>query len=106
VVAAAASCEVTIRSAQRDVKRATAGPVPYRLDYVLETAPGFVTSRRRVGSRGEGVRRTLALRRDASTAFHLRPAVLPSTELVAFNPNTSVRASAARSALQKIHSNE
>jgi uncharacterized protein len=42
-----------------------AGPVPFRLDYVLDTAPGFVTSRLRVSSRGEGWRRTLDLRRDA-----------------------------------------
>ena len=41
-------------------------PVPYRLDYVLETAVGFVTSRLRVGSRGAGWRRTLDLRRDAA----------------------------------------
>src|SRR5256885_9243091 len=38
-------------------------PVPYRLDYQLEIAPGFVTSRLRVTSRGEGWRRSLDLRR-------------------------------------------
>src|SRR5262249_7316930 len=38
-------------------------PIPYRLDYTLETANGFVTSRLRVSSRGEGWRRTLELRR-------------------------------------------
>ena len=38
-------------------------PVPYRLDYSLETAPGFVTTRLRVRSRGEGWSRTLDLRR-------------------------------------------
>jgi len=43
-----------------------ARPIPYRLDYVLETAPGFLTSRLWVTSRGEGWRRTLDLRRDAS----------------------------------------
>ena len=43
-----------------------AGPIPYRLDYILETAPGFVTSRLRVSSRGEGWRRTLDLRRSAA----------------------------------------
>jgi uncharacterized protein len=40
-----------------------AAPVPYRLDYMLETAPGFVTSRLRVISRGEGWRRALDLQR-------------------------------------------
>jgi hypothetical protein len=43
-----------------------AGPSPYRLDYVLETAPGFVTSRLRVSSRGEGWHRKLDLRRSAA----------------------------------------
>jgi hypothetical protein len=38
-------------------------PVPYRLDYELETGPGFVTARLRVSSRGEGWRRELDLRR-------------------------------------------
>lgn len=38
-------------------------PIPYRLDYALETGPGFVTSRLRVASRGDGWRRTLDLRR-------------------------------------------
>jgi hypothetical protein len=40
-------------------------PIPYRLDYMLETATGFVTARLRVTSRGEGWRRTLELRRSA-----------------------------------------
>jgi hypothetical protein len=39
-------------------------PIPYRLDYALETTPGLVTSQLRVSSRGEGWRRTLELRRD------------------------------------------
>jgi uncharacterized protein len=38
-------------------------PVPYRLDYELETGPGFVTTRLRVRSRGEGWQRGLDLRR-------------------------------------------
>lgn len=41
-------------------------PLPYRLDYELETEPGFVTARLRVTSRGEGWRRELDLRREAS----------------------------------------
>jgi uncharacterized protein len=39
-------------------------PLPYRLDYELETEVGFVTKRLRVTSRGEGWRRELDLRRD------------------------------------------
>jgi uncharacterized protein len=39
-------------------------PLPYRLDYELETGAGFVTARLRVTSRGEGWRRDLDLRRD------------------------------------------
>jgi uncharacterized protein len=38
-------------------------PLPYRLDYELETAPGFVTTRLRVRSRGEGWQRALDLHR-------------------------------------------
>jgi uncharacterized protein len=43
-------------------------PSGYRLDYSLETGPGFVTTRLQVTARGEGWRRTLDLRRDASSA--------------------------------------
>ena len=43
-----------------------AGPIPYRLDYTLETRPGYLTSRLWVTSRGEGWRRTLDLRRGGS----------------------------------------
>ena len=41
-------------------------PLPYRLDYELETGTGFVTTRMRVTGRGEGWRRELDLRRDAN----------------------------------------
>lgn len=44
-------------------------PVPYRLDYELETRPAFVTSRLRATSRGEGWRRELDLRRDADGSW-------------------------------------
>lgn len=46
-----------------------AEPLPYRLDYTLETAAGFVTSRLRACSRGEGWRRVLDLRRDSEGAW-------------------------------------
>jgi hypothetical protein len=39
-------------------------PVPYRLDYELETTTAFVTANLRVTSRGEGWRRELDLSRD------------------------------------------
>jgi hypothetical protein len=40
-------------------------PVPYRLDYALETTASFVTARLYLTARGEGWRRTLDLRRSA-----------------------------------------
>jgi uncharacterized protein len=43
-----------------------AAPVPYRLDYSLETAGGYVTRRLRVRSRGEEWSRNLDLRRDGA----------------------------------------
>jgi uncharacterized protein len=39
-------------------------PVPYRLDYELETTAGFITTRLRVAATGQGWRRELDLRRD------------------------------------------
>ncbi len=41
-------------------------PVPYRLDYALETGSGFVTTRLALTTRGEGWRRSLELRREGS----------------------------------------
>ena len=38
-------------------------PLPYRLDYELETAPGFATARLRAEARGDGWTRRLDLRR-------------------------------------------
>ena len=49
-------------------------PVPYRLDYELETVTGFVTSRLRVISRGEGWRRDLDLRRNADAGWSIAAA--------------------------------
>jgi hypothetical protein len=61
---------VDITLAERHVKAegvsVGGGPMPYRLDYILETTPDFVTSPLRVASRGDGWRRVLDLRRDAS----------------------------------------
>jgi hypothetical protein len=44
-------------------------PLPYRLDYQLETGAQFVTSRLHVTSRGEGWRRELDLSRDGRGAW-------------------------------------
>ena len=44
-------------------------PSAYRLDYILETGPEFVTTRLQVTARGQGWRRTLDLRRDAMGAW-------------------------------------
>jgi hypothetical protein len=41
-------------------------PVPYRLDYTLETERDFVTERLQVTTRAQGWRRTLDLRREPS----------------------------------------
>src|SRR5687768_6320571 len=41
-----------------------ADPLPYRLDYALDAADGFVTARLRVEARGDGWSRRLDLRRD------------------------------------------
>jgi uncharacterized protein len=46
-------------------------PVPYRLDYELETMTGFVTSRLHVVSRGQGWRRDLELHRDADGVWSI-----------------------------------
>jgi hypothetical protein len=44
-------------------------PVVYRLDYTLATRAGYVTSRLRVSTRGQGWRRTLELRRGSSGSW-------------------------------------
>jgi hypothetical protein len=44
-------------------------PVPYRLDYEVETTTGFVTVRLRAISRGEGWRRELDLRRESDGSW-------------------------------------
>jgi hypothetical protein len=46
-----------------------AHPRPYRLDYRLETAPGFATARLRVVARGAGWRRELVLARAPAGAW-------------------------------------
>ena len=48
------------------------GPVSYRLDYTLETAADFVTSRLHVVSRGERWRRSIELLRDGQGIWTLR----------------------------------
>jgi hypothetical protein len=44
-------------------------PQPYRLDYLLETSDGFVTRRLRVAARGDGLGRSLDLRRERNGAW-------------------------------------
>lgn len=63
--------EVTLGQRQLSAVGVAIGthPVPYRLDYTLETRRGFVTSRLRVVTRGQGWRRRLDLRRAASGAW-------------------------------------
>jgi hypothetical protein len=62
-------------------------PIPYRLDYELDTGPGFVTMRLRVRSHGDGWRRHLDLRRaddgtwSADASVTGEPDELPDTDL-------------------------
>ena len=62
-------------------------PIAYRLDYELDTGPGFVTRRLRVQSHGNGWRRHLDLRRGDDGAWTAdasvtgEPAELPATGL-------------------------
>jgi hypothetical protein len=62
-------------------------PIAYRLDYELDTGPGFVTRRLRVQSHGNGWRRHLDLRRGddgswtADASVTGEPAELPATGL-------------------------
>jgi uncharacterized protein len=60
--------EVRLHKYRLDVVGIAIGvePVPYRLDYTLQTRRGFVTSWLRVTARGQGWRRRLGLRRRAS----------------------------------------
>jgi hypothetical protein len=48
-----------------------AGPIPYRLDYALQTAPDFITAVLRVSSRGEGWRRGLNLEREPNGTWEI-----------------------------------
>ena len=47
-------------------------PMPYRLDYRLETRRGFVTSRLLVETKGQGWHRRLDLRRSAAGAWSIQ----------------------------------
>jgi hypothetical protein len=79
-----------VLSADRLSARGTAigrMPVPYRLDYELDTGPGFVTQRLRVQSHGDGWRRHLDLRRaddgtwSADATLTGEPDELPAADL-------------------------
>jgi hypothetical protein len=59
------------RLSARGVAISTA-PLPYRLDYELETGPRFVTKELRAQSRGEGWRRELVLHRDEHGVWSVR----------------------------------
>ena len=63
--------EVTLEPDRLSARGVAIGgdPVAYRLDYVLETGPGFVTTRLDVSSRGAGWSRRLVLRRDGAGAW-------------------------------------
>jgi hypothetical protein len=63
--------EVTVEPDRLSARGVAIGgdPVAYRLDYVLETGPGFVTTLLDVSSRGAGWSRRLVLRRDGAGAW-------------------------------------
>ena len=68
-----AGCEFAEITLERDRLTArgvaiAASPLAYRLDYVLETGPGFLTTLLDVSSRGEGWSRRLVLRRTGGGA--------------------------------------
>lgn len=60
--------EVTLLADRLQASGAQVGfaPLPYRLDFTLDTGAGWVTERLAVTSRGEGWSRTLDLRRSAA----------------------------------------
>jgi len=62
-------------------------PTPYRLDYTLETAAGFVTSRLHVVSSGEGWRRSQC----RTWAFGQTVNATPSSALLAINGSSVTR---------------
>jgi hypothetical protein len=81
--------DIVLRSDRLSARGTAIGmtPIPYRLDYELDTGPGFVTRRLGVRSHGNGWRRQLELRRtgdgtwtaDATQAGE--PLELPATDL-------------------------
>jgi len=70
------------------VDRLTAGgvaigwePIPYRLDFTLETGPGWVTTRLNVTAKGDGWSRTLDLRRSDSGVWTADASAVADVEL-------------------------
>src|SRR5438874_13692081 len=63
--------EITLATGRLDATGVAIGtdPVPYRLDYRLETTAGFVTTRLDVRTQGEGWQRSLDLRRTHAGAW-------------------------------------
>jgi hypothetical protein len=57
-------------------------PVPYRLDYELETAEDFVTARLRVEARGDSLHETLDLRRSPEGRWSANGRELPGLDSV------------------------
>jgi hypothetical protein len=88
--------EVTLEPDRLSARGVAIGgdPVPYRLDYVLETGPGFVTTLLDVSSRGAGWSRRLALRRDGAGAWTVDAETAGNLELPAAGGDAAVLAGA------------
>ena len=88
--------EVTLEPDRLSARGVAIGgdPVPYRLDYVLETGPGFVTTLLDVSSRGAGWSRRLVLRRDGAGAWTVDAETVGDLELPAAGGDAAVLAGA------------
>ena len=65
-LAEAATVELTADGVRATGTQLGADPLPYRLDYAVDAAAGFVTASLRVDARGEGWHRRVALRHDGA----------------------------------------
>jgi uncharacterized protein len=70
-LAEAATIELTAHGVRATGTQLGADPLPYRLDYALDAAAGFVTASLRVDARGDGWQRAVELRHDGAERWHV-----------------------------------